>query len=130
MLGKTLGHTGQAAVEPPFSLAAETRGDWRLLRLEGRLDAVTSPEFERLLETELSDSPPKLVLHLEGLRFVSSAGLRVFLALAKRVRNGGGDLVLLALAPDVLEIFQLAGFTQFLEIRAALDEIPGAGLPS
>ena len=57
------------------------------------------------------DGCGRLLLDLEKVAYVSSAGLRVFLMLAKQSRAAGGRLALCSLAPEVKEVFDISGFT-------------------
>ena len=80
--------------------------------LEGRLDANTAPQ----LETILKGAPTQLalVLDLEKLEYISSAGLRVFLSLQKIKK---GAMKLIRVQPAVMEILEVTGFTDILEIE-------------
>ena len=73
--------------------------------LSGRLDSATSGEAQQALASGL-DGCGRLLLDLEKVAYVSSAGLRVFLMLAKQSRAAGGRL-----APEVKEVFDISGFT-------------------
>ena len=75
--------------------------------LSGRLDSATSGEAQQALASGL-DGCGRLLL---DLAYVSSAGLRVFLMLAKQSRAAGGRLALCSLAPEVKEVFDISGFT-------------------
>ena len=61
------------------------------------------------------DSVTELVFDLAGLKYISSAGLRVFVKMQKLI--GGGKMTLRHVAPAVMEIFRLSGFTNFLNIE-------------
>ena len=83
--------------------------------LEGRLDTVTAPQ----LEEELRDALPgvaSLVLDMEKLEYISSAGLRVLLS-AQKVMNLQGEMKLLHVSDVVMEIFEVTGFTDILTIE-------------
>ena len=57
-----------------------------------------------------------LVLSLEKLEYISSSGLRVFLAALKKVRKQQGDIELACLKPYIKQVFDIAGFTQLFVI--------------
>ncbi len=85
------------------------------IALEGRLDTVTSPE----LEAELSpvvDEASELILDLEKLDYISSAGLRVLLS-AQRKMMKHGSLKVTHVNETVMEIFEVTGFTDILTIE-------------
>ena len=84
------------------------------LRLDGRLDTSTAP----LLENELNDSldgVTELVLDLEKLEYISSAGLRVILS-AQKIMNKQGKMVINNVCDDILEVFEITGFIDILTI--------------
>ena len=87
----------------------------RYLSFSGRLDASTSPEAEQALRGKLDDCRALLV-DLDGLSYISSAGLRVLLVIAKRMQSNRGKLVLCRLRPDVKTIFELSGLTSIFNI--------------
>ena len=87
------------------------------LALVGRLDTVTAPE----LEAEISAILPtveSLVLDMEKLEYISSAGLRVILKTQKALTQKAG-LKLINVSDDVREVFDITGFSDFLTIEWA-----------
>ena len=92
-----------------------------VMQVAGRLDAATTGEFEASCAGLLGKNPgKKMVLDLAGLEYISSAGLRSMLSLAKKLKVGGGNLVLCNLTGIVKEVVNLAGFDQFLPVCADL----------
>ena len=87
----------------------------RVLQLKGRLDTNTSTQFDRHC-SERVGLEDRVAIDLAGVDYVSSAGLRVFLMLAKKLQKGGGKLVLCGLAPAVREVFDIAGFSRILDL--------------
>lgn len=88
----------------------------QVLALAGRLDGLASPELERKVDAVFSAGARRLVLDCSQLAYVSSAGLRVFLATAKRFKAAGGKAVFAGLTGPVREIFELSGFLGVLEV--------------
>ena len=83
--------------------------------LEGRLDTVTSPDFEAEIKDSLSDAK-NLVLDFEKLDYISSAGLRVLLA-AQKIIGGDGQMKLINVNETIMEICEVTGFTDILTIE-------------
>lgn len=83
----------------------------------GRLDANTSPAFEQEMLDELTRSPHGLVMDFSALLYVSSAGLRVVLLAAKKVKAQGGVFVLCGLKPAIAEVFRVSGFLSILTVE-------------
>ena len=90
------------------------------LSLKGRLDAVSS----KVLEDELSgiDSKDEVILDMEELEYISSAGLRILFSNSKRLSKGGGTLIALHPSEAVTEVFDVTGFTELIMIRDSLPQ--------
>lgn len=101
-----------------------------IARVQGRVDAYTSPALDVALAT-LPGAGQHLILDLSGADYLSSAGLRVLLGLAKRARAEGFQLRLSGLGPAVAEVLEIAGFVPLFEIRdteaSALAELAAGG---
>lgn len=85
------------------------------IKIDERLDTTTAPELEK----ELTESIPgisELVLDLEKLEYVSSAGLRVLLAAQKKM-NDQGTMVVRHPNETVMEVFEVTGFVDILTIE-------------
>jgi anti-sigma B factor antagonist len=82
--------------------------------IEGSIDTLTAQELEQAVN-EAAGSCEKMVLDMTGVDYISSGGLRVVVGANHTV--GKGNLVLRGLAPNVLEIFRLTGFTKYLTIE-------------
>lgn len=85
------------------------------LALEGRLDTTTAPELEAVLKNGL-EGVSALVLDLEHLAYLSSAGLRVILAAQKQM-NRQGSLVVRNVCETIMEVFEVTGFVDILTIQ-------------
>jgi len=77
------------------------------VRLTGSLDTVTAPELERQLAPVLSGPIKDLVFDLAQLKFISSAGLRVFSAARKQLKGRGGQASFVNMQPQILEVFEI-----------------------
>ncbi|MGE4503278.1 MAG: STAS domain-containing protein [Thiomicrospira sp.] len=89
------------------------------LALQGRLDAVTAPQWEANV-LALAESP-KVMLDFRQLDYISSAGLRLVLMLAKRMQAKQGELQLCGLKPSVHQVFEMSGFLQILSVQATCE---------
>ena len=89
-------------------------------QLTGRIDSTNSQEWENsILQTLGSETPDSLVLDAEKLEYISSAGLRVLLRLAKKYK----DVQIINAQPSVYEIFDMTGFVEILKVQKALRKI-------
>ena len=77
------------------------------LELTGSLDTATAPDLEREVMLLLDTGPTDMVFDLAGLRFISSAGLRVFGLARKRMKDSGGHVSFLHMQPQIKEVFEI-----------------------
>ena len=99
-----------------MEILERTVGDVSVVSLSGRLDAYSANEVERKLNTLIDAAQVRLVISLEKLEYISSSGLRVFLAELKKVGKQQGDIRLACLKPYIKEVFDISGFTQLFKI--------------
>ena len=90
-------------------------GDELKVDIAGRLDTTTAPELENELKDAL-DGIKTLILDIEKLEYISSAGLRVLLS-NQKVMNKQGKMIIRNASEDVKEIFDVTGFCDILTIE-------------
>ncbi len=90
-------------------------GSTLTVALEGRLDTTTAPQLEGELRTAVN-GVTELIFDLEALDYVSSAGLRVLLS-AQKVMNRQGSMLIRNVKPEIMEIFEVTGFVDILNIE-------------
>ncbi len=91
-----------------------TSGSELTIALEGRLDTATAPQLEG--EVNNLGGVTKLVIDMEKLVYVSSAGLRVLLKAQKTMAKQGG-MVIRHVSQDIRDIFEVTGFDEILTIE-------------
>ena len=101
-----------------MDIAQEHHGAVVVVAPTGRIDTTTSDRFEASLVAATTGDRPRLVLDLAGVDYISSAGLRVLLATAKRLGGGKGALALCALRDPVRNVLDLAGFLPLFAVDA------------
>jgi anti-sigma B factor antagonist len=87
-----------------------------VVRLEGNLDTNTSPDVQERLNQIIDGGGAKILVNLKNVDFVSSAGLRVMLATAKRLSGTAGALRISDLNETVSEVFEISGFSTILDV--------------
>ena len=87
-----------------------------VLSVNGRIDTSTAPELEKAINREIEGGNRKILLNFSGVTYISSGGLRVLLATAKKLKNPGDKFGLCNLSPEVMKILKLAGFTSIFSI--------------
>ena len=91
-------------------------GETLILTLEGRLDTTTAPQLQDVLIPEF-DTNKTIRLDFKGMEYVSSAGLRVVLQAEKTAKAKGGSMILCNVSADILEVFEMTGFSDLLTIE-------------
>ena len=87
----------------------------------GRIDTTTSGSVEDAIRKVVDGGARSLLVDLGGVEYISSAGLRVFLVLAKRMRDLQGRLMLCGMTEPVRQVFQLAGFMPLFRVETTQD---------
>jgi anti-sigma B factor antagonist len=93
-----------------------------IISVNGRVDTTTAPMLEQAINREIENGNRKILLNFALVTYISSGGLRVLLATAKKLRNPGDWFGLCCLSPEVLKIFKLAGFTSIFSISLSEGE--------
>lgn len=84
-----------------------------VIALEGRLDTNTSPQLEEFANGLYERGVSDIVIDMAACDFVSSAGLRVIVAMQKRA-TAGGSLAFRNVCAEVMDVFEMTGFTKIL----------------
>jgi len=105
-----------------MEITEERRADVLILRVIGKLDASTSKALENKLLPVIAAGQEQLVVELSHLDYISSAGLRVFLLAAKRIDESKGKMILCSLKDSVKQVFDIAGFSSFLNLAGSAEE--------
>lgn len=93
-----------------------------IVSVKGKVDAVTSPAFEKSLSDLIEKGELTLLLNLSTLEYISSAGLRSILTTAKQLKTKGGKLLFFGLQGPVKEVFKISGFVSIFKIFETAEE--------
>lgn len=98
----------------------ETRdiADKTLIELQGRIDSTNASKIEAEIMDKLRLGASRIVLDFEKLDYISSAGLRVVLILAKKLKQSGGRLAVCSMKPAIHSVFDVSGFLPLLKVCA------------
>ena len=97
-----------------------------VLAAGGRLDAAGAPEREERGRGAIQAGSKRLLIDMAGVDYVSSAGLRSLLVLAKAMKTAGGAMALCCLTATVREVMTISGFDNILTL--AVDRAAGMEL--
>ncbi|MGD8563527.1 MAG: STAS domain-containing protein [Desulfarculaceae bacterium] len=99
-------------------ITVEETGGVCLVIPQGRLDSVSAPEFDQVLDQNLAQNQRAFLVDFTQLEYISSAGLRSLLMLAKKLKPMQGKLALCGLSALIEEVFEVSGFKQLFSICA------------
>lgn len=100
-------------------------GDVLLVKLEGHIDSNNAGEFEKEVMSALNEGDARqAVFAASDLAYISSAGLRVLMKVARRVEH----VRIVDVAPEVYDVFDMTGFTSLFDVRRAMRTISLDGL--
>lgn len=105
-----------------MNIDVEQQGEVEVLKLEGRLDANTSKELEEKLLPLVNRQGSRVLVDCASMGYISSAGLRVFLMAAKKAKRADGRIVLTGLSENVMEVFDISGFSALFTIRGTAEQ--------
>lgn len=84
--------------------------------IEGQVDTNTAPELDKFVGAEIGTAKD-IILDFKSVDYVSSAGLRVLLGIHKKQVERKANLTLINVNSDIMSIFEMTGFTGFLNIK-------------
>ncbi len=97
-----------------MTINKQLNGSEIIFSLEGRLDTTTSPALEAQLKDNV-DNVDSLVIDMEKLDYLSSAGLRVILS-AQKVMSKKDGMIVKNVNETIMEVFEVTGFVDILTI--------------
>ncbi len=98
-----------------MQLTQNKEGGKLTIFVSGRVDTTTAPELESFIDENVQ-GVTELVLDLKDMPYTSSAGLRVILK-AQKTMNAQGEMKVINVQSDVMEIFEMTGFSDILTIE-------------
>jgi anti-anti-sigma factor len=105
-----------------MQISVTESGDVRVLSFEGNLDTNTAPDAESEINGLIEAGVQKLLINFEKLDYISSAGLRILLATAKKLKPTGGNMQICCLNKTVQEVFDISGFSTILSVTSTEED--------
>ncbi len=100
-----------------MDIEAITEGNVRVLSPIDRIDSKTAKAFEESLMGEIAAGNKAVLVDFVKLSYISSAGLRVLLMAAKRLKAAGGGFSLCCVNASIREVLDVSGFSKILDIQ-------------
>lgn len=95
----------------------ETVDGQTIVKVEQRIDTISSMGFEKTISPIIMQPNSDIVFDCTDLEYIASSGLRVILKAQKIVTTQGGKLKLVAVRPAVKKVFDMTGFSRFLDME-------------
>ncbi len=108
-----------------MTIDGKREGERVIVTIGGRMDAVSAPEFEKSCESWLAEGAASFVIDLAGLDYISSAGLRSLLVLAKKTAARKGRVAIAAARDVVKEVFAISGFAAIFPMADSVEAALG-----
>jgi anti-sigma B factor antagonist len=99
-----------------FAIEHHSKDSIDILKLQGFLDAHTTPQLESALGSLIEKSRYNIVVNFRDLDYISSAGLGAFMVFIEDIRSNGGDIKLAEMKAKVFTVFDLLGFPMLFQI--------------
>ena len=99
-----------------MTITTETTASATIVSIEGQINSANATAMEAQVQAIIDGGARGLVFDFSALDYISSAGLRVVLMVAKRARQSQGRLLLCSLPPQVREVFEISGFLKILDV--------------
>ena len=92
------------------------KGDAIIFYIDGDLTTTHSPEVQTEINDVLESTKCKLVvINVENVNFIASTGLRIILAVGKKLKTAGAELVVCSMNQTTKSVFKMSGFTKLFK---------------
>ena len=105
-----------------LAISSAKNQDSLVVTLDGRIDANSAKELEQQCLSWIDEGEKKLVLDFSAVNFISSAGLRVILLIAKKLEPVQGKVKLCGLNSTLKDVFEISGFSKLFDIVPTVAE--------
>jgi anti-sigma B factor antagonist len=105
-----------------LSIETDNRQSVSVMKVKGRVDSETAPELDDALAKLLQSNKNKIVLNLQAVEFLSSAGLRAMVKALKDAQRSGGDVHLASVSQPIEVILRTVGMMQMFKMFSTSEE--------
>ncbi len=99
-----------------MQIEQEKQEDKLIIKLSGTLTTSTAPGFQDFLDEHTKDVK-QLIIDMEQLEYITSAGLRVLLKINRKMKEDEGSMIVQHANEQIMEIFVITGFNEILNIQ-------------
>ena len=105
-----------------MEITTESKNGALIARAEGRIDGANARDFESAVQAAISECEGPVIIDCKNLSYISSAGLRAILLIAKTLGKRQVKFALCSLSAPIAEIFQISGFDQIISTNPSQDD--------
>lgn len=100
----------------------EKKGDIVIFRISGRLEINQALELEEVINGHINKGNKLFVFDLGDVHYLSSSGIRVFIATLRQLKDSNGRLILANLSPNVIKTLKIVELDGLFEIMGSADD--------
>lgn len=100
-----------------LSFKFETKDNTLTVKLDGKLNTTTSSTLEKELQNHVNNVTD-IIMDFAKVSYISSSGIRVLLATEQHMANQGGSFKIIHVNDDIMEIFELVGFMDMVQVES------------
>lgn len=105
-----------------MEVVAERRDSVVLIRVSGRIDGSNADAFDVAVSAAIENDDHDVLMDLEALYYISTAGLRTFAKVAKKLRSGAATLAICAAPDETRRVFEITGFDRVIPTFPTRDD--------
>jgi stage II sporulation protein AA (anti-sigma F factor antagonist) len=109
-----------------MNVTTDRRGETLVVIAEGRVDGANAAAYQAAIQDAIDESDKAVVLDFSNLTYISSAGLRVILLVARDLQKQGAQFAACSLSAPVKEVFSISGFDKIIPVHDSQDEAIGS----
>jgi anti-sigma B factor antagonist len=127
--GRVAGQESDANALQPFAVASRTEGDWTVIDVRGDLDVYSSPTLRQLVLDRIRQGDGRIIIDLEHVDFLDSAGAWVMVSALRQARNRKGTLALVQPGDQARRMLRLTDLDKVLHTFTSVEDAVSMGLP-
>ena len=108
--------------KPQWKIPSDRIDNALILKPGGRVDGQNALEFQAAIDSAIDATNDSVILELSDLSYISSAGLRVILLLAKTLRSRNVQFSMCSISDTVKDVFEISGFGKIIPTHATRDD--------
>lgn len=104
-----------------MQIESSKSGTSLIIKVIGQMDVLTAPDFQKVCDEFIAKGEKQLIVDMEKLEYISSAGLRNILSTGKRLKMEGGSISLSGPNEMISKILDISGFSSLFPIYDSID---------